>query len=60
MRVYERRLLHQLHVRRQGLLRDDSSLLQLLADMLRIGLLLLRMLQQHAGLLRNLCLVDAK
>lgn len=39
------------------MLRDDSSLLQLPETMLRKRLLLLHLLQQHAGLLRHLCLV---
>jgi hypothetical protein len=54
MRIHERRLLHQLHVGRQGLLCDDSGLLQLSQHLLREWLLLLHLLQQHAGLLRHL------
>ena len=54
VRVHEGRLLHQLHERRQGLLCDDSSLLQLPVAMLRERLLLLHLLQQYASLLRHL------
>ena len=59
VRIHERRLLHQLHQRRQGLLCDDSSLLQLPVAMLRKRLLLLYLLQQHAGLLRHFRLIEA-
>jgi hypothetical protein len=57
VRVHEGWVLHQLHERRQGLLRDDPSLLQLLVAMLREWLRLLHLLQQHAGLLRHLRLI---
>jgi hypothetical protein len=60
VRIHEGRLLHQLLERRQGLLRDDPSLLQLLVPMLRERLLLLHLLQQHAGLLRQLRLIELK
>ena len=53
VRIHQRRLLHQLHERRQGLPGHDSGLLQLLVLLLRIGLLLLHLLQQHADLLRH-------
>ena len=39
------------------MLRDDSGLLQLPQAVLRKRLLLLHLLQQHAGLLRHLCLI---
>jgi hypothetical protein len=57
VRIHQRRLLHQLHEWRQGLPGHDSGLLQLLVLLLRIGLLLLHLLQQHAGLLRHLCII---
>jgi hypothetical protein len=57
VRIHKRRLLHQLHERRQGLLRDDPGLLQLLVAMLRERLLLLYLLQRHAGLLRHVCII---
>jgi hypothetical protein len=44
VRIHQGRLLHQLHERRQGLLRDDPSLLQLLVAMLRERLCLLHLL----------------
>jgi hypothetical protein len=44
MRIHQGRLLHQLHERRQGLLRDDPSLLQLPQLLLRKRLLLLHLL----------------
>ena len=46
--------------RRQGLPCDDSGLLQLPQHLLRIGLLLLHLLQQHAGLLRHLRVIVCK
>jgi hypothetical protein len=57
MRNDERRLLHHLHQRRQAMLRNAASLLRLLHEVLRKRLLLLRVLQQHASLLRHL-LID--
>ena len=58
VRIHEGWLLHQLLQRRQGLLRNDPSLLQLLVAMLRERLLLLHLLQRHAGLLRHVRLVE--
>jgi hypothetical protein len=57
VRVHEGRLLHHLHLGRQGLLCDDSSLLPVPEHLLRIGLLLLHLLQQHADLLRHQCVI---
>jgi hypothetical protein len=54
VRIHQRRVLHQLHVGRQGLLRDDPGLLQVSPNLLRERLLLLHLLQQHASLLRHL------
>jgi hypothetical protein len=39
--------------------RDDPGLLQLLADLLRKRLLLLHLLQQHARVLRHVCVIVA-
>ncbi len=47
-------LLHYLHQRRQEVLRDAASLLRLPERLHGIGLLLLCLLRQHAGLLRHL------
>jgi len=47
------------HVGRQGLLRDAASLLRRPLVLLRIGLLLLHLLQQHAGVLRHQCVSEA-
>jgi hypothetical protein len=58
VRVHQGWLLYQLLERRQGLLCDDSSLLQLPVAMLRERLRLLHLLQQHAGLLRHLRLIE--
>ena len=57
VRIHEGWLLHQLHERRQGLRGDDPSLLQLPEHLLRERLLLLHLLQQHAGLLRHVRLI---
>ena len=57
VRVHEGRLLHHLHVGRQGLRGDDSILLPVPEHLLRIRLLLLHLLQQHADLLRYVCVV---
>ena len=54
VRIHQGRLLHQLHLGRQGLLRDAPIVLRLPVDLLRERLLLLHLLQQHAGLLRHL------
>ena len=54
VRIHQGRLLHQLHVGRQGLLRDSPIVLRLPRDLLQERLLLLHLLQQHAGLLRHL------
>jgi len=54
VRIHQGRLLHQLHLRRQGLLRYPAILLQLPLDLLRVRLLLLHLVQQHADLLRQL------
>jgi hypothetical protein len=54
VRIHQRRLLHQLHLRRQGLLRYPAILLQLSFDLLRVRLLLLHQLQQHPDLLWQL------
>src|SRR4051794_20412439 len=58
VRIHERWLLHQLHERRQGMLRHDSGVLQLSEAMLRERLRLLHLLQQHTGLLRHLRLIE--
>ena len=54
VRVHHRRLLHHLHQRRQAALRPVAGLLRMLRKVLRKRLLLLRVLRQHAGLLRHL------
>src|SRR5688500_10824423 len=54
VRVHQGWLHHLLHLRRQGLLPDDSILLRVPLHLLRAGLLLLYLLQQHARLLRHL------
>jgi hypothetical protein len=59
VRVHQGRLLHQLHLGRQGLLRDSAIVLRLLGDLLQERLLLLHLLQQHAGLLRHLLIAVA-
>ena len=59
VRVHEGRLLHQLHQRRQGLLCDDPEVLRMPTGMLRQRLLLLRVLQRHARLLRYLRVIAA-
>lgn len=53
VREHVRRVLHHLHQRRQGLLRDAASVLRVPPLLLRIGLLLLRLLRRHAVLLRH-------
>ena len=57
VRVHQGRLLHQLHERRREVLRDAASLLRLPRVLLRERLLLLHLVQQHAGLLRHLLVV---
>jgi len=54
VRVHQGRLHHLLHVGGQGLLRDHPIVLRVPQDVLRVRLLLLHLLQQHAGLLRHL------
>jgi hypothetical protein len=54
VRVHQGRLLHQLHVGRQGLLRDSAIVLRLPGNLLQERLLLLHLLQQHAGVLLHL------
>jgi hypothetical protein len=54
VRKHEGRLLHHLHERRQGVLRDPAIVLRDAAVLPRTRLLLLRLLQQHALLLRLL------
>jgi hypothetical protein len=60
VRIHQGRLLHQLYERRQGVLCDDPSLLQLPVAVLRERLLLLHLLQQHADLLRHVCVIEAR
>jgi hypothetical protein len=57
VRVHEGRLLDQLHVGRQSLLRDAASMLRLPVMLLRERLLLLHLVQQHARVLRRLCVI---
>jgi hypothetical protein len=54
VRNHEGRLQHHLHQRRQGVLRDLAIVLRDTAVLPRTRLLLLRLLQQHAVLLRHL------
>jgi hypothetical protein len=54
VRVHQGRLLHFLHFRRQGLLRDSAIVLRMPVDLLQERLLLLHLVQQHADLLRHL------
>jgi len=54
MREHEEWLLHHLHQRRREVLRDAPGLLRLPGMLLQERLLLLRLLRQHALLLRHL------
>ena len=53
VRADQGRLLHLLHQRRQGLLRNAASLLRLSGLLLRERLLLLHLVRQHVRLLRQ-------